>query len=281
MNLTVGLQKFATCLARILPIKLGDLIAITIGKICFLILKKRRGYILKNLLYIFPERSNKEIYDHAEQTFKNFSLCMADFLRIWFLKPEELKKSVEVRGLKNLREALKYKRGCALITLHIGNWDYAGVYLAAMGFPMIAIVEETEPEVFKLYTRNRERTGLVTYPLSKSSFAFIDMIKNNKILAIVADRDITGQGVIVRFLKGKRKIPKNLGEIIIKRQIPVVFAFLVLYPRFRRRRYLGIVEEPIFFDDKDKFNLHLVRFFEETIRKYPDQWFVFHPEWIE
>lgn len=281
VNLTIQLLRLATLLLKVLPLKLSDKIAGRIGIICHFLLKKRREYILKNLYHIFPEYRQKSMLDElAKRTFKNFALCMVDFLKLGFIEKERIIEGVKPVNLENLAKVLSYRRGGILLTLHIGNWDYAGAYLAAIGFPMLALVEETEPEMFKLYTKNRERTGLRTYPVSKSAFAFIDAMKNNRILAVLADRDITKSGPVVNFFKGKRRIPYNLAEIVVKKNLPVVFGYMVLNPS-KDTRYLGIVEPPAFFNEVDEFNRFMVKKFEETIKRYPDQWFVFQPEWVD
>ncbi|KPK70993.1 hypothetical protein AMJ87_07950, partial [candidate division WOR_3 bacterium SM23_60] len=89
-------------------------------------------------------------------------------------------------------------------------------------------------------------------------------------------------GITVDFFSGKRKIPRGLGDIIIKKKMPVLFACLVFHPTSTVHRYLGYIEPPVVFDCSiDEFNRVLVKKMEGFIRTYPDQWFVFHPEWIE
>ncbi len=277
MNIAVSLQKCGIALARLIPLRTADIIARVLGGISYFILKRKREYILKNLHYILSNRSSNRNYI-CRKTFENFARCMVDFFRLGFLKKNEVIKYVTAIGLENLDEALKMKKGSILLTLHIGNWDYAGSYLAACGYPMNALVEETEPEMFNLYTKHREATGLKTFPLSQTSVAFLDTIKNNRILAILADRDLTKQGKEFKFFTGKRRFPKSLGEIIVKRKIPVVFGYIVLINR--EKRYRGVVEPFRIFDDENEFYQYMIQNFERVIKKYPDQWFVFHPEWL-
>jgi KDO2-lipid IV(A) lauroyltransferase len=282
VNLTVRLQKIAIALTKMMPLKLADLLAAGIGALYMSLLKDRRKHILKNLRHVFSDKpvACDEYNHYMKRTFVNFALCMTDFFRLAYLSNSQIASSYEGVGLDNALEALKHKRGCVLVTLHIGNWDYAGACLAALGYPMNALVEETEPEMFELYTHHRERTGLKCYPLSRSAYAFIDTIKNNRILAVLADRDVAGVGVPVKFFSGRRKIPENLATIIVRKKMPVVFAYMVLNPS-RQRRYLGVIEPYEFFDDIERFNQRMVAKFEEIIARFPDQWFVFHPEWVD
>jgi len=268
---------------RYTPLKVADKMAVIAAGLMYRFLKKGRRQVFENLTHIFArEKLPPDAYNrYARKTFQNFARCLTDFLRLGFMTSKELLESVEPVGMDNCLKALQHKRGCVLITFHIGNWDYAGSYLAALGVPMSALVEELEPAMYELYTRHRERTGMETFPIAKSAYAFLDVIKNNRVLAILADRDIAKNGITVNIFGGKRSIPGNLGHIIVKKKIPVVFGYMVLNHPHRKHRYFGLVEPPLFFSDVDDFNRLLVTKMEETVRKNPDQWFVFQPEWIE
>jgi lauroyl/myristoyl acyltransferase len=284
MNPVVHLQKGGVGLSRRLPVKLADKLAFITGYLYCYFSKRKRDYINDNLQHIFAgDRIIRLQLDKIlKRTFSNFAITMTDFFRLAHISKQEIIDSSECVGYENIERALAQKRGCVLITLHLGNWDYAGAYLAARGVPMTALVEETDTEMLALYTKHRESTGMRTYPVNRAGYAFLDIIKNNRVLAVLADRDVTRNGVPIRFFSGKRMIPRGLAEIIIKKRIPVVFAYMVLNTWNKRFRYLGVIEEPIVYDmDARSFNRLMVGKFEQYIRKYPDQWFVFHPEWIE
>jgi KDO2-lipid IV(A) lauroyltransferase len=282
MNAVTQLQKLGVILARILPVKAADKMATGLGLVFCCLSKKKRDYIEKNLQHIFsnteiePERINFYI----KRTFINSARAMVDFFRLSFISKEAF--DVEDVGIDNANRALEWKKGCVLLTLHLGNWDYAGAYLAARGVPMSALVEETTPEMFELYTRHRERTGMKTFSVSRAGYAFLDAIKNNRVLAVLADRDIMKNGITVKFFSGKRNIPRGLAEIIIKKQIPVVFGYMALNPPHKKNRYVGVIEPPLVFEGGvEEFNELMVKKFETFIKRLPDQWFVFHPEWVE
>ena len=284
MNPVVQLQKFGVVLFHIMPVKLTDIIAIGFGFLFCFFFKNKRRYIERNLEHIFSTESisRERMNFFLKRTFANFALTMTDFFRLAFISKDSILESAECLGYENVEKALAQHKGCILITLHLGNWDYAGVYLAARGLPMTALVEVTDNAMFDLYTKHRESTGMKTYPVTRAGYAFLDIIRNNRVLAVLADRDIMKNGISVRFFSGKRNIPKGLAEMVIRSKLPVVFAYMVLNPSSKRVRYLGVIKSPIIFNgDADAFNRLMVSEFEKFIRKYPDQWFVFHPEWIE
>lgn len=282
MSIVGCLQRIGIALARVLPGCMLDWLASCIGSACCTVLKTKRAFIETNIRHIFHDRTLpvQEQRSLVRRTFVFFARAMVDFFRLGSITREEF--DVECRGFDNLAHALNDKHGCILITAHIGNWDYAGAYLAAFGIPMSALVEVTEPEMFDLYTRHRERTGMRTFPLKQAGHAFLHAIKGNRVLAVLADRDIMDTGITVDFFDAKRKIPRGLGEIILKRHVPVVFAYMVFHPDPVVHRYLGVIEEPVVFNGETKdFHGWLVRKLECLLRLYPDQWFVFHHEWIE
>jgi lauroyl/myristoyl acyltransferase len=281
MNLSLQSLKFAARVIRYVPPNLGDRTAHILANLFCGFSKNGRNNILKNLHHIFAGRDigNAQLQQYLRNTYDNYARTMLDFLRLGSIMPEDF--SVEMRGLQNVYEALQYGRGCVLLTMHIGNWDYAGSYLATRGVPMSALVEETEPEMYVFFTKHRERLGMKTFPLSKAGFAFLHTIKNNRVLAVLGDRDILKNGITVDFFDGRRNIPRGLGEIVIRRQLPVVFGYMVLHPGFSSKRYLGLIEPPRFFSGTvDEFNKVMVNKFESFIEEYPDQWMLFGSDWI-
>ena len=283
MNLTTRLMKLGVILARFIPLKLADRIAVKVGVIYCYLSRERRKAIKQNLQHIFfgEKIGLEQLNQYLKRTFSNSACTKVDFFRLGSIAGEKIISSVKLIGENNLREALNHNKGCVLLTLHIGNWDYAGSFLAALGFPMSALVEETEPDVFALYTKHRERTGMKTFSIAQSAYAFLHTIKNNRILAVLADRDIQRNGVTVDFFSGKRNIPKGLAQIVIKKNLPIIFGYLILQ-RQGTHRYLGILEKPVIFHGtEESLNRFIVENFERIIRSYPDQWFVFQPEWLE
>lgn len=281
MDITLLLQKAAIVLARLLPIKVADRLAAGAGVLICHQLRDRRENILTNLEHIFAGAGmdRGRMNQYMKNTFANYARCMVDFLRLGFMSRDDF--DVEMIGLENVTQALAHGRGCVLLTMHIGNWDYAGSYLAARGVPMSALVEETRPEMYALYTRHRERMGMKTFPLSKAGYGFLHTIKNNRVLAVLGDRDILRNGVTVRFFDGFRSIPQGLGDIVAKKNMPVLFGYMVLSPPGRRHRYLGFIDAPVFFTDRgEAFNECMVRRLEQFIRQYPDQWMLFESDWV-
>src|SRR5437773_817633 len=75
----------------------------------------------------------------------NSGRYMVDLLRLPRSQPNEVLAKFEAYGLEHIEEALAPGRGLVLVTAHIGNWDLAGAFLAAQGYPVNVIVETLQP----------------------------------------------------------------------------------------------------------------------------------------
>ncbi len=279
MNFIVALQRLGIIASSLAPRKFANTVAYFIGLAFYYLAPKRRSYIRDNLYHIFQTENN----DHqrkqiAKSTFINFALNMIDFFRLSYISKDDF--DICCHGMDHLNRLLATGRGCILISLHVGNWDYGGAYLASRGVPILALVQETDPGMFFLYTRHRERTGMKTYPVAKASYAFLETMRRNKVLAILADRNVYGPGKKVQFLNGFRRIPQGLYDIIVRHKIPVAICYVIMKKQGKKYE---LYIKPVSYEtlDADSLEKEIIGEFERIIREYPDQWFVFHPEWID
>ena len=283
MNFPAMLAKLLAVIASLTPMKLSDALVTALGHLSYYLTPNVRATIRTNLRHALHDESlsPRRLDRYVRRTYVNYSLRLADFYRLNTLPAARLIQMVEDINVDNIDRALAQGRGVIMLTLHLGNWDFAGAYLAARGYPINALVEETDREILELFTRHRETTGMRTFTLRRSAYAFLDSIRHNRVLAVVGDRDILKNGKSVKFFNGIRKIPANLSEIIARKRIPVTFGYLAFNPKGSKRRYRGVVHTPESFDTAAEFERFMIRKFEETIKRYPDQWLAFQPEWLD
>ncbi len=273
--------RFTALLLATLPPCWFNLIARVAGGLFFLLSSSRRQTVRVNLQRALPAEKTKSINQLTRRTFVNFTLCLLDLIKLRVLKPHRICSLVAGDPHPALTRARSQHRGAVVLTLHLGNWDLAGVYLAACGYPVIALVEPTARAVLDFFTDIRECTGMRTYNLQQAPAALKDTMRHNGLLALVVDRDFSGQGRPVRLFQGWRRIPARLPELVVRSRLPVIFGYLALNSAGGDARYRIVVQEPAFFSSTADFERFLLRNFETTIRQHPDQWFVFQNEWLE
>jgi KDO2-lipid IV(A) lauroyltransferase len=262
-------------IATILPRALTVILAKNLMSIGYLFAEGSRKTIKKNLSYC----QQKRLSDNTYKTFINYAVYLSDLLRIPVFDMSELKSMVDIKGIENLDTGLASNRGAILMTAHIGNWDLAGVYVASLGYPLTAVVEEI-PELSDFYNFLRTRTGMKTVFMREKD-KMISALKNNRILVLLGDRDLTNRGIPVKFLSGEKAIPRGPAAFAIKYNVPIIFGYFVM-EKSKNNLYKAEISKPIFPENRsfDELTQIIADRLSEYINLYPTQWFVFKDEWL-
>jgi KDO2-lipid IV(A) lauroyltransferase len=169
-----------------------------------------------------------------------------------------------------------------LVTGHVGNWDLAGICIAAAGYPAHAVVEPAEPVLARTYDRYRAATGVRTLPLGTGLLSAYRVLTQREVLLLVGDRAIGDTGCEVRFGLGRRRSTQGPAELACRSKAPVLIGYVVLNPDPAGPRYLGriqpLVSEPA--GDPAELTRLINDRLATIVGEYPDQWFVFQPDWI-
>ena len=107
------------------------------------------------------------------------------------------------------RPASPAGNGVILALPHVGGWDYAGAWLAAQGFPPTVVVEPVEPpELFEWFAGAREALGMTVVQLGPDAGrAVLGALRGNRVVCLLSDRDLTGDGVEVEFFGERTTLP--------------------------------------------------------------------------
>ncbi len=264
-------MRFSTMLPRTLVINIAKILA----GLGFLLAGKARKIIKKNLMYC----NQKKYSYNTFKTITNYAVYLSDLFRIPVFDKNTLMNIVNVKGTENLDKALKLNRGVILITAHVGNWDLAGVYVASLGYPLTAVVEEI-PELSDFYNFLRTRTGMETVFMREKD-KMITALRNNRILVLLGDRDLTNRGIPAKFLSGEKVIPRGPAAFAIKYNVPIIFGYFVLNDN-RKNSYIAEISEPIFHQGRsfEELTQIIADRLGEYISQFPTQWFVFRDEWL-
>ncbi len=278
-------MSFATLLQFTLPRWFTIRVAKILGVMSFYSFKKRRDQIYENLTHILGSTTTpKKLRYYAIRTFINYAICMADLLRAPLITNEKLLKMVQVTGIENLNQTLTKGKGVVLCTAHIGNWDFAGIFMSKLNYKLVAAVEPIPQGFTEMMNRYRGLGGMELVPLTDKNYMAEALVKK-KILVLLADRDLTGRGFELPCFNAKRSFPKGPAAFALRLKIPIIFGYFVLNPN-SGKPYIGEIESEFKFpetDDykEDVYNLTqlITQRINQLITKYPDQWFVFRADW--
>lgn len=222
----------------------------------------------------------------ARRTFREYARYWADGALLPFVSEAGIYAQLSLeRGRDHLEAARALGKGYVMALPHLGSWEWGGAWLALEGYPMTAVMEQLEPpELFDWFVAQRKAMGLTPVPLGEgSSAALIRAIKAKEIAGLVSDRDMVGNGVEVTFFGEKTTLPGGAATLALRTGAPLLPVAVYSAPG---RWHSAEVHAPIdttrrgsLRDDVARITQDLAEVFEMLIRRHPEQWHLYQPNW--
>ncbi len=285
-------QFFST----LIPRSVQKFFAVVIGDLFYLLMRKTRAQVRKNVEGINTGKWSKEKIDVlTRKTFQNYGQYLLDYMVMHRLHPSNKNRWVEDEvGAGYMMEALQAGKGAICITPHLGNWEIGGLLFSFRGGSLnVLTLDERDLDTRSFREEMRRRRGikiLYVNPKDDSPMAVLDAVKalrRNEIVAMLGDRIESQKTMVFNFFGRKTAFPVGVAILAMATEAPVLPVFVVME---RSRKYKGIIEPPIYFNPssrKDRETViqegmeKLIKKFEEYIEKYPDQWYNFYSYWKE
>lgn len=270
----------------LLPRTIAVWIAERVGDICWMVLRRHRRTIASNLLRTAADRTPADRRRLCRATFRNFAVCLSDFLSLPRATVPSILTLLTYEGLEHLDAAITRGRGAILVTPHVGSPEFAGFLMASHGYRLHAVVENLPPALLERFNRFRSAGGVNLIRLGRA-FEARAVIKRGEILGVLADRAIgRGRSLAVGFAGGRRILPIGPAALALASGAPLLVASIALDTTRPGHRYIGIIEPEISTTDLgDQPAAQLTRRIAERlshhVTRYPDQWFVFQPDWLD
>jgi KDO2-lipid IV(A) lauroyltransferase len=245
----------------------------------------RRRTLLENLRYTAPDQSESEHRRMARRTFRNLAVTAVDQFRLPNISIEEVRALFEIRGLEHVDSALARGKGIVVATAHLGPYELAAACLAANGYTVAGMYENLKPELLEALATYRSATGMQLVNMKDLRAAF-RVLGEGHILALISDRVIGDtRGVIeLPFAGGRRVFPTGPAVLAQATGAALITAFAYREPR-GKRRYVMEFDPPLFAEsrdaaERDRLMRAVVERIGAAVRRNPEQWFVFQPNWI-
>jgi KDO2-lipid IV(A) lauroyltransferase len=168
---------------------------------------------------------------------------------------------------------------------HAGNWDHAGSYFCLKGAKLVTVAEILKPRaLFEKFLEYRQAIGMEVLPLDSSAFGtLLERAHEGKLIALVADRDLSRSGIDVRFFDGTARMPAGPALVAIRTRSPLVTAF-VSYTPTGIHIQLDAIEIPTVGDEDAKVKIVVQRCadnFTVGISKNPEDWHMMQRIWVD
>jgi KDO2-lipid IV(A) lauroyltransferase len=217
---------------------------------------------------------------------------LKSYMRYWretFRSPdwskERILSTVTVTNEHLLLEPINKKTGVMVCLPHAGNWDHAGSYFCAKGAELVTVAEVLKPRaLFEKFLAYRQAIGMEVLPLDSRAFpTLLQRARDGKLIALVADRDLSASGIDVNFFDGPARMPAGPAIVAIRTGIPLISAF-VSYTEKGIHIDLKQIEIPETSDEEQRIKATVqlcANSFAAGITKHPQDWHMLQRIWID
>jgi KDO2-lipid IV(A) lauroyltransferase len=276
--------KVATFFLYLFPLSFALKIGQFIAVFAYYLVPVRKKHIIESLTVSFPEKSKKEIYRIAKNTYKNFMNTAVEMAFFPILSDDDIEKMMFYENEEVITASLGRNKGVIFMSAHFGNWELTALSFSKTRPISVIVAKQSNPLVDKMMNDIRTKRGFKAIN-KDDKMAFRNIIKTlkaNEAVAILADQDAGKQGAFVQFFGRPASTPKGPAIFAIKSGCAIITAFGVRQRDGRIKAKLTEIPLPNTGDMEEDIkiiNTEYSRILEQTIKQNPDHWFWFHRKW--
>jgi len=287
LSLAYVAYRGGAAVAELVPERAGERLARGAGRIAGHLMGERRRLLERNLVRASGGTlSGDELRRAVDAGFESYGRYWLELFRLRRdLGRPGFDDRIHIDGYEHVEAGLAVGKGVILALPHLGGWDLAGAWLARQGARPAVVVEPVEPpELFEWFAGVRRDLGMDVIPLGPEvATTLLRALRDNRVIALLSDRDIAGDGVEVEFFGERTTLPAGPAMLALRTGaalLPAAVYFeargghrgLVLPPRDTTRT--GRLREDIVRITQD-----VARSFEVLIEAAPEQWHLMQPNW--
>jgi KDO2-lipid IV(A) lauroyltransferase len=280
--------------ARLVPPAIGTPAARGIAHLAPAFMGARRAQVERNLRRIHgPGYGGSAMRRDVAATFDSYGRYFYELFRLDTLTPEWINAHFHIAGIEHVWNGVDAGKGAVLALPHLGNWDFAGAWLALQGFSVTVVAEPVEPSaLFEWFVTTRAELGMRVIPLGPSAGTdVLKAVRNNEVVCLLADRDLSGDGVEVDFFGERTTLPGGPAMTALRAGCPLLptGAYFMDHGDSRadilppldttRSRADGTARTGRLRDDIARVTQDLAHAYEDLIRVDPTHWHLLQPNW--
>ncbi|MFT7834930.1 phosphatidylinositol mannoside acyltransferase [Saccharothrix sp. BKS2] len=241
----------------------------------------------RNLRRVVPRAGEAELDELVRQSLRSYARYWREAFRLPSMDRAALFAELDrsFSGVENLDAALAEGRGVVAALPHSGNWDLAGIWMVEHCGTFTTVAERLQPEsLYRRFIAFRESLGFEVVPLTggerNPAVVLAERLRENKVVCLLADRDLTAGGMPVTFF-GERTLmpagPAHLAATTGAALLPVGLWFtedgwnLRFHPPVRVAGVAGV----------GAATQQVADVFAADIAAHPADWHMMQPLWID
>jgi KDO2-lipid IV(A) lauroyltransferase len=281
------LYRGGNVVLNLLPRRIAFAGAAALGRVGSRFMESERAVVADNLRHVLSFRDGHvdeaALDDLVSASFASYGRYWADVAKLKPSASRRLDEHFHVTGRKYIDEALE-KGGIIFALPHLGSWEIGGVWAHREGFPFITVAEDTaSSRLTDWFIKRRERLGMRILSLAPdTSLKLLTALRAGGAVALVADRDVVGDGIIVSFFGAPTRVPPGPAVLALRTGATIIPCCVYQ----DGVHYDGHFGPPIVPDrqgtlreDVERLTTELISIFEGFIAKRPEQWHALQPIW--
>jgi KDO2-lipid IV(A) lauroyltransferase len=278
--------RAASAVCRAIPDRWLPGVERAAGRIAAATLSGRRRQVERNIARVYgTQLAPTVVRAIVHETFTSYARYWVESFRLPDTSAADIDAGVTITGFDAVTDALDAGRGVIVALPHLGGWEWAAFWLAVVhDIPVTAVAEALEPpEVSDWFLSLRASLGMEIHPLGPGAgTACIRALQQNRVVCLVCDRDLAGDGIEVPFFGERTTLPGGPATLALRTGAPLVTAATY----FDGRHHRFVVDEPVevtrhgrLRDDVTRITAELADRLEGLIREAPEQWHLLQPNW--
>lgn len=237
-----------------------------------------------------PEMPDAELDALVRDGLRSYARYWMEAFRLPGLSRTEILAGFRLDGQELLAADVAAGRGAVVALPHAGNWDAAGAWVAATGWPMTTVAERLPDGVYERFVGFREGLGMEILPNHggpRPAFdVLVDRLRAGYVVPLLADRDLSARGVEVDFFGGRTRMPAGPALLAIRTGAPLYVASMWYEPDAA----CASIEGPLPLPDPDSAPLdERVRTVTQRIAdglaagiaRHPQDWHMLQRMWLD
>src|SRR4051812_44420293 len=237
---------------------------------------------LARILKVTPEKVTSGL---IRASLASYARYWREAFRLPSMNKEKLDERIEpcLLGREHIRAALDAGRGVIMPLPHSGNWDMAGVWMVAHFGTFTTVAERLKPEsLYQRFIDYRESLGFEVLPLTggeRPPFEVLaERLRDNGIVCLMADRDLTPSGVQVDFFGEPTRMPAGSAKLALET------GAVVLPTHCYNTRDSWVFDVSPALDtssgDVSTITQAMADRFARGIAAHPEDWHMMQPQWL-
>lgn len=255
--------------------------------------RRRESALMRTLqdnfrVVLGPDASEERVFQMARAALRHAGMAYFDLYHALGVGPEPFLAAVRSTPLTDyyISEMLRQQRGMVVVTVHMSNFDLAGLAFAYRGLNLNVLAYANPTSGYDMQNKIRLKGGINLMPIDVSALRkALAALRAGQLVVTGIDRpDPFGGGEWLSFFGKPARLPVGHVRLALQTGAPVVVAhceyrptdhsYAVHVSRWLEMERVGSRQQNVLHNAQ-----RVVAMAEELILAKPEQWLMFYPVW--